>query len=444
MSDEMFEKRLKQQFEEDKLINLQDRKKEQFITNEDGGIKHLFANLVTMLRKSEKIKGIQFNEFTQVITINDVPITDAFLSELKYDISKEYYMDFSDGSILQALQRLASENTFHPVKHMIERKHWDGVERVETLFIDYLGADDNDYIRKVTRRWLAGAVARIYQPGKKFEIVPILSGDQGIGKSTIGRKMGGEYFSDSLKSLGKSKDDYQLLIGKWIIELAELSSMNKTQIEEVKNFISAETDSIRLPYDRITQNYDRTAVFIGTTNHKQYLKDATGNRRFFPIYLESTPKKNIHEISDEIIQQIWAEAYELYTKGEQIYFTEAEQKAADEYRSEAVEENILLYQVDEYLNMPVPKNWNSKSDLDRKIYYDHYREGETNKFDEGDAIIDRVTVKELTYVMKIEPRNATYTSHTKVIRLHMDNLPGWEYKKSMKVRGKPTSGYIRK
>ncbi|WP_462421099.1 virulence-associated E family protein [Salinicoccus sp. Marseille-QA3877] len=444
MSDEMFEKRLKQQFEEDKLINLRDRKKEQFITNEDGGIKHLFANLVTMLRKSEKVKGIQFNEFTQVIAIDDVPITDAFLSELKYDISKRYYMDFSDGNILQALQRLASENSFHPVKNMIESKQWDGVERAETLFIDYLGADDNEYIRKVTRRWLAGAVARIYNPGVKFEIVPILSGDQGIGKSTIGRKIGGEYFTDSLKSLGKSKDDYQLLIGKWIIELAELSSMNKTQIEEVKNFISAETDSIRLPYDKITQNYDRTAVFIGTTNHKQYLKDATGNRRFFPIYLESTPKKNIHEISDEIIQQIWAEAYELYTKGEQIYFTEGEQKTADKYRSEAVEENILLHQVDEYLEMPVPKNWNSKSDLDRRIYYDHYREGDSHKVDDGDSVIDRVTVKELAYVMKIEPQHATSASRQKMIRLHMDNLPGWQYKSSIKVRGKTTSGYIRK
>src|SRR5699024_8521113 len=240
MIDEMFsEERILQQIKEDKLINLQDRKKEQFIYTEEGSIKKLLSNLKLMLKQNERLKDIGFNEFTQEITIDDQPITDNLFIELRLDISNRYYTDYSKEDVSQMVHSIARERPYHPIKAMIERQPWDGQKRVESLFIDFLGADDNEYVRTVTRKWLTGAVARIYQPGVKMEIVPILQGKQGIGKSTLADKLGGTFFLDSLKSLGMSKDDYQLLIGAWIVELAELSSFNETKIETLKSFISA-------------------------------------------------------------------------------------------------------------------------------------------------------------------------------------------------------------
>ena len=153
---------------------------------------------------------------------------------------------------------------------MIHSKPWDGVQRVESIFIDYLGVDDNSYTRAVARKWMAGAVARIYEPGIKFEMVPIIAGKQGLGKSTLFQRLGGDFFTDSLRSLGNTKDDYQLLIGAFIIELGELSSMSTTETDQIKSFVSARSDKIRLPYARTTQTYKRTCVFAGTTNTSQY------------------------------------------------------------------------------------------------------------------------------------------------------------------------------
>src|SRR5699024_3198778 len=290
--------------------------------------------LKVMLLKSEKLKGIQFNEFTQEISVNGNVITDSLMAELKFDLSNEYYMDFSIDDILQMVQIIAREHPVHPIKQIIQRKPWDSVERAETLFIDYLGADDNEYVRTVTRKWLAAAVARVYEPGIKFEMVPVLQGAQGIGKSTVVDRIAGEYFVDSLKSLGNSKDDYQMLIGAWIVELGELSSLNDTRIETMKGFISARVDKLRLPYGKITQSFSRTCVFIGTTNPGTYLRDSTGNRRFFPIPLNGKKKKDIFDITDEEIQQLWAEAYHYYTNGEKLYSDDETEQLAEPYRKD--------------------------------------------------------------------------------------------------------------
>src|SRR5699024_4816481 len=194
----------------EKFIKLDDHRKVDFIRNEDGEIKKLFSNLKKMIEIDETIKDIEFNSFTQEINVNDELITDALLSEIRLNISNKYYIDYTKDDILQAISLIASEHSFHPIKDNIHSRPWDGQKRAETLFIDYLGADDNEYTRAVARKWLAGAVARIYEPGIKFEMVPVLQGKQGVGKSTIADKLGGDYFLDTLQSLGNTKDDYQL------------------------------------------------------------------------------------------------------------------------------------------------------------------------------------------------------------------------------------------
>src|SRR5699024_6955439 len=161
------------------------------------------------------------------------PITDDFIDDLRVRFDTKYHIKFSETDILSVLNVLARERSYHPIKRFIESKKWDKTPRAESLFIDYLGADDNQYIRDTTRKWLAGAVARVYQPGIKFEIIPILQGVQGSGKSTMASKLGGDYFTDSLQTMGKTKDDYQVLVNNWIVELGELASMNSTETETI-------------------------------------------------------------------------------------------------------------------------------------------------------------------------------------------------------------------
>lgn len=435
---------------QDKITKLDDYRKPNFVRNEDGEIKKLFTNLKKMIEVDETLKDIEFNSFTREINVNDELINDALLSEIRLNISNKYYNDYTKDDILQALLLIANEHAFHPIKANIESRPWDGTKRAETLFIDYLGADDNEYTRAVARKWLAGAVARIYQPGIKFEMVPIIQGKQGIGKSTLAAKLGGNFFVDSLKSLGNNKDDYQMLIGAWIIELGELSSFNDTKIETMKGFISAREDKIRLPYDKITQRFPRTCVFIGTTNPGQYLKDATGNRRFFPIPTPNQPSKDVFSLSDEEVQQIWAEAYQLYINKEQLFLNDEEEKLANKYRDDATEEDMLLAQVKEYIDMKVPKTWNNTGLYDKKMYFkDLHRAGVdveneyiSNK-PKGSHTIDRVTTKELAYVLEIPANDLRSNPKMKKIRMFFDGLDDWEYK-DVKQNGETKKGYMRK
>ena len=410
-----------------------------FKHNEDGTIKKLLSNLRVMLQRHPKAKDLKFNEFSQEVTLKGVPVTDSFLIDLRLYVSDTFYMNFSKEDILQMVDNIARERPYHPVKQMIESKDWDGIERADRLFIDYLGADDNEYTRAVTRKWLAGAVARIYEPGIKFEMVPVLQGKQGVGKSTIADKLGGDYFLDTLQSLGNTKDDYQLLIGNWIIELAELSSMSDTKIEMMKAFISAREDKIRLPYQRIAQNYKRTSVFIGTTNPGQYLRDTTGNRRFFPIPLNNKPTQDIFKIDSHIIQQVWAESYMNYTKGEQLYLGKDIDIVADEYREEAKEQNMILQQIDDYLDMKVPRDWNTKTKWEKRSYFDWFEENGTT---EGDHSIDKTNVKELLHIVGMKAKDYNTNAKTKQISMHMDSKEDWQ-KKRVKMNGQTKWGYKR-
>lgn len=424
-------------------LHVNDRPKEpKLVLTKEGNVKKLLSNLREILLFEPKLKGIGFNEFTQEVTINNETITDSFISELRLSVDSKYQVTFSKDDVMDMTVSIAKErNSYHPIKQMIESKKWDGTPRAETIFIDYLGADDIHYTRSVAKKWLAGAVARIYEPGIKMEIVPVLQGKQGIGKSTLVSKLGGEYFLDTLASLGNSKDDYQLLIGTWIVELAELASLDSTKTEKVKSFISANFDKIRLPYDKIPSKHYRTSVFIGTTNTGQFLNDLTGNRRFFPIPLQNKPKKDVFSLDNETIQQIWAEAYSLYKNGEKLFLDDQlDVDVADYYRKQATEESLFFIHIDDYLEMKVPKDWNKRSMIDKKIYFERYQQtGEM----EGSDTITKTTSKEIAYMLGLEPKDRNANAQMKKINLYMDGKEDWE-KKPIKIYGKTHRGYMRK
>lgn len=186
--------------------------------------------------------------------------------------------------IEEVLSYITSQNSFHPVKDLLDSLEWDGVNRIETAFEVYLGAEmPEDYLKQVTRKFFVALIKRIYEPGCKFDHIPVLEGAQGIGKSSFGRILvGDEWFMDGLPELS-DKDAALNLQGIWLCEMGELSSIYKSQIEIVKAFITRQVDKIRPPYGRRRVDMPRSNVFLGTTNANEYLNDPSGNRRYWPV-----------------------------------------------------------------------------------------------------------------------------------------------------------------
>lgn len=413
------------------------------ILTDNGAVKQLLSNLENIILYEPIGKSLAFNEFTQEIFWKGEPLNDSHINEFRMLADRKYHVKFTKDDTLAVIEMVARKrNTFHPIKDMIHARPWDGVQRAETLFIDYFGVDDNSYTRAVARKWLSGAVARIYEPGLKFEMVPIIEGKQGLGKSTLFQKLGGDFFTDSLRSLGKTKDDYQLLIGTWIIELGELSSMNTTETDQIKSFVSAQSDKIRLPYARTTQNYKRTCVFAGTTNDSQYLNDLTGNRRFLPMPVKGKPKEDVFQLTEDTVQQIWAESYLVYKKGEKLFLDDILDNAiADEYREEATEKGLFFTEIEEFLDMPVPTCWDNMQLYDKRSYYSRYKlDGITAK---DSRKMDKISSKEIARVVfRAEGNEKGSRSLMKKITLFMDNMNGWT-KKPIWMNKKTVKGYAR-
>ena len=248
---------------------------------------------------------------------------------------------------------------------------WDGVHRLETLFIDYLGAADNAYIRAVARKSLTAAVARAMQPGVKYDTMPILVGAQGIGKSTLLRLLGADWFNDSLNTF-EGKEACEMIQGSWIIELQELNGLNRSEENAVKQFLSKTDDIYREPYGRRTGRYPRRCVFFGTTNDDEFLRDHTGARRFLPIDCRvQAPTKDVFRDLPGEVPQIWAEALAYWRLGETLYLDETEVAAMAKQAQEAhavhsAKEGLIV----EFLARKVPEGWDRLDLATRRRFWD--------------------------------------------------------------------------
>ncbi|WP_178137691.1 virulence-associated E family protein [Staphylococcus ureilyticus] len=272
----------------------------------------------------------------------------------------EYGLKFNKEDLAEIVTRESRKNAYHPVKTFIESKDWDGVERVESVFIDYLGAEDSHYIRQVTRKWLIAGVTRIYEAGIKFDEMPVLYGKQGAGKSYIADRLAiGKWFKDDIDSF-EGKDAKVGLQKAWIVEIAELSAMNKTVIEQTKKFLATRVDDFRPPYARQNIESPRHCVFIGTTNKYDFLKDTTGNRRFLPVAVDASKRIKSpfrDELSDEVVQQIWAEAYHYYKQGEGMKLDAEAEKVAVQMQESHTEDDPLVGEIEEFLNRPITNKY---------------------------------------------------------------------------------------
>lgn len=359
--------------------------KQQLKITEKGALAQTIENVVIILRHDPKLAGrIAINEMVHnIVTLSSLPWrqvqgpsqwTDADDAALRYYLERVYGLSGKD-RIFDAVNVVAQEGAFHPVREYLDSCAWDGVPRVETLLVDYLGAEDTPYTRAVTRKALAAAVARIYRPGCKFDYMLTLRGRQGLGKSALISRLGGKWFSDTFTTM-QGKDAYEQVMGVWIMEVGELAGMRKAEAETIKLYISKQVDRFRPAYGRRLQEFPRQCIFVATTNETQFLRDATGNRRFWVVDTPNAPTKSIwQDLTPETVSLIWGEAVELFKAGEELFLPRELEAAAREIQDLYEEENPRAGLVADYLERLLPESWNDMDTYARRAWLEAGNEG---------------------------------------------------------------------
>ncbi|MDD3253097.1 MAG: virulence-associated E family protein [Lachnospiraceae bacterium] len=268
-----------------------------------------------------------------------------------------YYHIPSKDKLSAALSIVGGQNTINEVRDYLKNLRWDGTCRVDTLLSQYLGADDNKYTRAVIRKALCAAVARAMQAGVKYDYMPIFTGPQGIGKSTFLNVLGKSWFSDSLTSF-EGKEAAELIQGTWINEIGELTAMTRQETSAVKQFLSKKSDIYRAAYGRRTEEHPRRCVFFGTSNDSEFLKDRTGNRRFWPVDVGvHPPARSVWQELPGEVDQIWAEAYLYWSLGEPLYMSGELANLSAVAQEEHRESNDKEGLIQDFLERPIPSNW---------------------------------------------------------------------------------------
>lgn len=352
------------------------------------------------LKKPEPMRNVDFSGVRNYI-------------ECVYGITSQMKID--DGLTLDA-----ERNSYHPIRQYLKGLKWDGIERVDELLIDYFGAEDSIYTREVIRKMLVASVARVMRPGIKFDTMCVLvDPQQGIGKSTFIRTLGKDWFSDSFSTIA-GKEAYEQLIGAWLIEIPELAGLKKAEVETVKHFIAKQEDTYRPAYGRTPEDFPRQNTFWGTTNEIGFLKDPSGDRRYWPIDVRRPfIKRDVFTELAAEVDQIWAEAYELYLDGEPLTLSKraaALAKAEQQAHSEFDERTGIVLR---FLEMNLPKDWAKKDIYDRRTYIgvDAKSDGDPRRF---------VCVAEIWCECLGKERDTLTRYNTKEINDIMRKLPGWK------------------
>lgn len=348
------------------------------VLDKQGKIKDTLDNIVLIIRNDSELESIAFNKHRDGIDARaGLPWeqmkggwNDSDNAALKVYLSNKYGI-YSPTKTKDAILAVAAERSYHPIKEYLDHlPDWDGTDRVETLLIDYFNATDNSYTRAVTRKMMVAAVARIVHPGTKFDSVLILNGPQGIGKSTFFAKLAGDWFSDSLTLTDmKDKAGPEKLQGYWILELGELAGMRKTDVEVVKSFISRSDDKYRASYGVNVESHPRQCIIVGSTNAESgFLRDITGNRRFWPVRISGDGKRKAWQMSVYDVEQIWAETLVLYGQGEKLYLEGSDVQLATNEQADAMESDEREGLVRTYLDTLLPHDWNALSLYERRNY----------------------------------------------------------------------------
>ena len=400
-----------------------------------GQIKKTINNAVMVLEHDPLLKDkIAIDEFAnQGVVLGALPWdkgtdqrpwTDN--DDANYANYMELYYDIKGKDLLSnALTIVSGKHKFNDVRKYLRSLKWDGVKRLDTLLIDYLGAEDNPYTRAVMRKSLCAAVTRAMRDFVKYDYMPILAGPQGIGKSTFLSILGKAWFSDSLTTF-EGKEAAELIQGIWVVEVGELTAMNRQEVNSVKQFLSKVDDIYRAPYGRRTARYPRRCVFFGTSNEVEFLKDDTGNRRFWPIDVGTyEPTKSVWDDLSGEVDQIWAEAYAYYLLGEKLFLSKEIEAIALEVQDEHSDYSALEGNIRDYLDTKVPTNWLDMTVQERRMFLNG------NVAYEGDLEpMDRVCIAQIWAeclngdIKYLKPQNRNEIA--RVLR----KIPKWQKSKS--------------
>jgi predicted P-loop ATPase len=312
-------------------------------------LKPTFKNVKLIIQHVVDEKTFIYDEFSRRQTygvstpwggVKGESIEDVDEIRIKDWFAHEWKIEPNTNLVGEVISQICSINSFHPVKDYLETLEWDDEPRLSSWLQTYLGAEgDESYLSAVGKKFLVAAVARVYEPGKKFDHMPIFEGLQGIGKSTVGRILASEkWFYDSELNL-HDKDSALNLQGQWIVEMGELANINRADVRTIKSFITRQVDKVRPPYGKRMVESPRQCVFFGTTNDDSYLKDKTGNRRFWPVCIPKGAEIDLDGLMNDR-DQLWAEALSAYECGELLYLDKDIEAVAKEVQNSRVIEDV--------------------------------------------------------------------------------------------------------
>ena len=374
-----------------------------------GDIKPTLFNAMTILQNDPRVRdAMKYNEFSEILERdNGSQWTEKDSLRLRKYVGGRYGVDFPEAKAEQAIEKRGYERGYHPVCDYLWGLRWDGVGRVETVYIDYFGCVDNVYTREAALCWFTAGVYRVMEPGYKFDFTPVISGEQGIGKTTFLRVLGFEKWYGELSSFDP-KIAIEEISGKWLVEINEMGATNKQALEAQKSFLSGCYTRTRLAYRRNAKSYARQCVFTATTNLIEYLKDSTGNRRWWPI--EATVKTVDIDRLKRDRDQIWAEALVLWCGGYETFLTPEAEVLAREAQEAKLEED----------------EWKGKIEawLEQEAYRDRYLSKLGSRMGPLEER-DRVCFAEI-WEDCLEQEGKAWSSDKGRVKQIMKKIEGWE------------------
>ena len=414
-----------------------------------GILENTVSNLNLILENDPDFRNFAYNELANRVQVTgplpwDRPEGNSFwrdadTAQLKSVIDARY-LPFSTRNHDISFTKVADDRHFHPVRDYLDSlPEWDGEKRVEDIFIRYLQADDTEYVRTVTRKTFAAAVARVYEPGVKFDCVPVLDGDQGIGKSSIVKDLvTPDYYSETLSLTDMDdKSGAEKLQGFWVVEIGELAGMKKADIEKVKAFLSTSDDKYRPSYGKVVESHPRQCIIIATVNGERgYLRDITGNRRFWIIKLHQKRQRRAWNFDECFRGQFWAEAKEIWKSGEKLFLEGEVLEEAERAQQSAMEVDERSGMIEEYLETPLPEGWDGMDIHERRAYLDGNEFGSPSH--DGGKVRDEVSNAEIWCECFGRSLQELKPSDSYGIAAMMSQIPGWE--RTSLVRRQPIYG----
>lgn len=414
--------------------------KENLDCNKKGDCDKSRKNLLLILRNDPNVaKCFAVDRFSNRAALLRLPawrkqgddelfMRDDDAMNLRAYIETMWGIDAKD-KINDSLGIVARDNAFHPVKDYLDGLTWDGTNRLDTVFIDYLGVEDSELNRVATRIVLSAAISRIYSPGCDFDYTLVLVGEQGVGKSKLLAKLSKNktWFTDGFSVEGK--ESYENLRGKWLVEIAELAGIKKADMDSVKKFLTKTSDFYRAAFDRYPVDQLRQCVFFGTTNNLNFLRDMTGDRRFWPMEVsrDRIKKSQWADLTDYEVDQIWAEAIKTYKAGIQLYLPEKLESEMNSRRSEYTEIDERLTYIQAYLNTKLPSTW-AKMDINQRREY--LRGDELSA--EGVIVRQRVSISEVWCECLRMPKGELTRYNSNEVMSLMRKIEGWEWHSKVK------------